>query len=136
MTEDQITYAVRACIYAVYKQLGPGLLESVYEEALVYELKKKNLHVEQQKKLPIIYDGVPLKSPLVIDLLVEGKVIIELKSVQELTNVHYKQLMTYLKLSKLYVGQLVNFNVNDIAEGIHRVFNSKARNLSYGPQRT
>ncbi len=127
MTEEQITYKIRGCIWEVYKRLGPGLLESIYEQALVYELQKAELITEQQKDIPIYYDGFQLDHPLKLDILVEDKVIIELKSVKELQEVHYKQLMTYLKLSNLYVGILVNFNVNDIDKGIHRIFNSKAK---------
>ena len=127
MDESQITYQVRGCIFEVYKDLGPGLLESVYEEALVYELQKKGLRFERQKDVPVIYKGIRLNSSLRLDLLIEDKVIVELKSVQELKDVHYKQLMTYLKLSHLYVGLLVNFSVDDILEGIHRIYNSKAK---------
>ncbi|MFI3240159.1 MAG: GxxExxY protein [Bacteroidales bacterium] len=125
MDEDQITYIIRGCIYTVYKHLGAGLLESIYEEALVIELEKAELKVERQVDIAIIYDGVELKNSLRLDILVESKVIIELKSVKEIQDIHYKQILSYLKLSNLYVGLLVNFNVNDIFKGIHRVYNSK-----------
>ena len=124
MTENEITYQIRGAIFDVYKKLGPGLLESVYEEAMVYELQKRGLSVERQKDVPICYDGHLLKTPLRIDLLVEGKVIIELKSVQEMREVFWKQTLTYLKLLNLKVGILVNFNVNDILDdAIHRIVN-------------
>ena len=124
MTENDITYQIRGAIYDVYKNLGPGLLESVYEEAMVYELQKRGLAVERQKEVPIQYDGHTLQTDLRLDLLVEGKVIIELKSVQEMRDVFWKQTRTYLRLLGLRVGILVNFNVDDILDdAIHRVLN-------------
>ena len=124
MTENDITYQIRGAIYDVYKNLGPGLLESVYEEALAYELQKRGLAVERQKEVPIQYDGHTLQTDLRLDLLVEGKVIIELKSVQEMRDVFWKQTRTYLRLLGLHVGILVNFNVDDILDdAIHRVLN-------------
>ena len=124
MTENEITYQIRGAIFDVYKKLGPGLLESVYEEAMVYELQKRGLSVERQKDVPICYDGHLLKTPLRIDFLVEGKVVVELKSVQEMREVFWKQTLTYLKLLNLKVGILVNFNVNDILDdAIHRIVN-------------
>ncbi len=127
MDEDQITYIVRDCIYKVYKNLGPGLLESIYEEALAYELKKKAVRFERQKDVPVYYEGKLLSTALRLDVIVEDKVIIELKSVKELQDIHYKQLLTYLKLSGLYVGLLVNFNVDNIFDGMRRVYNPKVR---------
>ena len=125
MTENEITYQIRGAIYDVYKNLGPGLLESVYEEAMVYELQKRGLAVERQKEVPIVYDGHTLQTDLRLDLLVEGKVIIELKSVQEMRDVFWKQTRTYLRLLGLKVGILVNFNVDDILDdAIHRVVNN------------
>lgn len=94
MTDNEITYQVRGAIYDVYKALGPGLLESVYEEALVYELKQRGLQVERQKSVPILYKGNMLNSELRLDLLVENQVIIELKSVEEMKKVFGKQLLT------------------------------------------
>jgi GxxExxY protein len=124
MTDNQITYQIRGAIYDVYKKLGPGLLESVYEEAMVYELEKKGLKVERQLEVPIHYDGHILKTPLRLDLLVEDRVVVELKSVKELQEVFFKQTRTYLRLLDLKVGILVNFNTDDILEdSIHRVVN-------------
>lgn len=124
MTENEISYQIRGAIYNVYKELGPGLLESVYEEALVYELQKRGLSVERQLDVPIHYDGHLLKTPLRLDLLVEGKVIVELKSVKELQDVFFKQTRTYLRLKGLKLGILVNFNTDDILNNsIHRVIN-------------
>ena len=124
MRENEITYEIRGAIYDVYKNLGPGLLESVYEEAMVYELQKRGLAVERQKDVPIRYDGHLLKTELRVDLLVEGMVVVELKSVEEMRAVFWKQTLTYLRLLNLKVGILVNFNVNDIlSNAIHRIIN-------------
>ena len=124
MTENQISYQIRGAIYDVYKTLGPGLLESVYEEALCYELEQRGMKVERQKQVPVIYKGVTLKSDLRLDLLVDDKVIIELKSVSEMRDVFFKQTLTYCKLLNKKLGILVNFNVNDILDGaIFRVAN-------------
>ena len=124
MTENEISYQIRGAIYDVYKTLGPGLLESVYEEALVYELEQRGLTVERQMQVPIVYKGVTLKTDLRLDLLVEDKVIVELKSVTEMKDVFYKQTLTYCKLLNKKLGILVNFNVDDILDGaITRVAN-------------
>ena len=125
MTDNDITYQIRGAIYDVYKALGPGLLESVYEEAMVYELQKRNLKVERQKEVPIHYDGHVLKTQLKLDLLVEDRVVVELKSVKEMQDVFWKQTRTYLRLLGLNVGILVNFNTDDILDNsIHRVVNN------------
>ena len=123
MTENDITYEIRGAIYDVYKALGPGLLESVYEEALVFELEQRGLSVERQKQVPIIYKGNVLKTELRLDLLVEDKVIVELKSVEEMKKVFNKQLLTYLRLLDKKVGLLVNFNTENILQSIYRVIN-------------
>ena len=125
MTDNEITYQIRGAIYDVYKNLGPGLLESVYEEAMVYELQKRGLKVERQVEVPIHYDGHLLKTSLRLDLLVEGRVIVELKSVKEMQDVFWKQTRTYLRLLGLNVGILVNFNTDDILDdSIHRIVNN------------
>ena len=123
MTINEITYEIRGAIYEVYKNLGPGLLESVYEEALVYELEKRGLKVERQKPVPIIYKGVTLTTDLRLDLLVEESVIVELKSVEEMKKLFSKQLLTYLRLMNKKVGLLVNFNTDNILSSITRVAN-------------
>ena len=123
MTDNELTYQIRGAIYDVYKALGPGLLESVYEEALAYELQQRGLMVERQKLVPIIYKGNVLKTELRLDILVEGRVIVELKSVEEMKKVFYKHLLTYLRLMNLNVGILVNFNTDNILESIDRVVN-------------
>ena len=123
MTDNEITYEIRGAIYDVYKALGPGLLESVYEEALAFELSQRGLHIERQRTIPIVYKGVELHSPLRLNLLVEGQVIVELKSVEEMKKVFRKQLLTYLRLMNLHVGILVNFNTDNILTSMERVVN-------------
>ena len=107
----------------MYKNLGPGLLESVYEAALLHELKKHNLEVKSQVVLPVLYDGINLEIGFRLDIVVEDKVIIEIKSVEDLSKLHFKQLLTYLKLSRKKVGILVNFNCENITENIKRIVN-------------
>ena len=121
MLHSELTYKIRGAIFKVYNHWGPGLFEQIYEKSLVYQLRKEGLKVDQQVPLPVIYDGYRLPCDYRLDLLVEDKVVIELKSVEELKPVHFKQLMTYLKIAEKKVGLLVNFNVNDMATGIHRV---------------
>ncbi len=123
MTDNQLSYEIRGAIYEVYNTLGPGLLESVYEEALCYELQQRNLKVERQQEVPIRYKNTDLSTPLRLDIIVEDTVIIELKSVHELQDVHYKQLLTYLRLLDKHLGILVNFNTDDINSSIRRVIN-------------
>ena len=121
MTENELTYQIRGAVWDVYNDLGPGLLESVYEEALCYELEQRGLRVERQKPVPIVYKGNVLKTDLKLDIMVEDKIIIELKSVEELKPVFYKQTKTYLKLMNKRIGLLVNFGEYDMKEGIHRI---------------
>ena len=123
MTPNEITYEIRGAIYDVYKELGPGLLESVYEEALCFELEQRGLSIERQKQVPVIYKGSRLKTDLRLDILVEDKVIIELKSVEEMKKVFSKQLLTYLRLMDKRIGILVNFNTDDILTSITRIAN-------------
>ena len=123
MTDNELTYQIRGAIFEVYNTLGPGLLESVYEEALVFELQQQGLHVERQLEVPIKYKGNELKTALRLDLLVENQVIVELKSVEEMKPVFAKQLLTYLRLLNKRVGLLVNFSSNNIREGIIRIAN-------------
>ena len=123
MTETEITYEIRGAIYDVYKALGPGLLESVYEEALCFELEQRGLNVERQKQVPLVYKGNVLKTELRLDLIVEDMVIVELKSVEEMKKVFAKQLLTYLRLMGKKVGLLVNFNTDDILTSITRIAN-------------
>lgn len=123
MTENEISYKIRGAIFNVYNNLGSGLLESAYETALKIELEKAGLLVETQVYLPIVYGGVTIPKAYRIDILVEKKVIIELKAVQHVSDVFYKQLLTYLKMTGLKLGILVNFDATDIASSIHRSVN-------------
>ena len=123
MAINEITYEVRGAIYDVYKNLGPGLLESIYEEALVFELERRGLKVERQKPVPVFYQGNMLATELRLDLLVEDEVIIELKSVEEMKKVFSKQLLTYLRLLNKKIGILVNFNTDNILTSIQRIIN-------------
>lgn len=123
MTENEISYTIRGAIFNVYNQLGPGLLESAYEAAMLHELRKTNLKVQSQVALPMIYDTVKVDIGYRLDILVENKVIIEIKSVETILDVHHKQLITYLKLSGLKLGLLVNFNSSDISKSIFRKVN-------------
>ena len=123
MTENEITYKIRGAIFEVYNTLGPGLLESTYEAALHYELLEMGLSVERQTGIPLIYKDINLEIGYRLDLIVEKKVIIEIKSVSELAAVHFKQLSTYLKLLDLRLGILVNFNTDNIRESILRIAN-------------
>lgn len=124
MTENEISYEIRKAIYEVYNETGPGLLESTYEHALKYELEAAGLNVKSQVTIPVIYKGFTLPTNYRIDLLIEDKVIIELKSVEELNSVHHKQVITYLKLSNLKLGILVNFNTNNLNSNIIRKVNN------------
>jgi GxxExxY protein len=124
MNENEITYKLRGSIFKVHNNLGPGLLESVYEAALIHELKKEGLKVESQVSIPVIYDNINLELGFRLDLLVGDKVIVEIKSVETLAPVHHKQLLTYLKLTDKKLGLLVNFNTDEITDGIKRIVNN------------
>jgi GxxExxY protein len=124
MTENDISHKIRGAVFNVFNTLGPGLLESVYEAALKYELQKENIVVENQVAVPVFYDEVKLDLGFRIDLLVDNKVIIEIKSVELLAPVHHKQLLTYLKLTNKKLGLLINFNTDNITSGIVRIVNN------------
>lgn len=123
MTENEISYIIRGAIFKVYNELGPGLFESVYEVTLCYELKKAGLKIQSQVGLPVIYDDVRMDIGFRLDILVEDKVIIEIKSIEYLAEVHHKQLLTYLKLANKRLGILVNFNSSDMTKSIFRKVN-------------
>lgn len=124
MTENEISYKIRGAIFNVYNRVGPGLLESAYESALAYELSKQGLDVKTQVGLPFVYESIELQIGYRIDILLENKVIIEIKSVEQLADIHYKQLSTYLKLSDIKLGILVNFNTDRIDTTIKRIVNN------------
>jgi len=124
LTENQLSKIIFDCALKVHRSLGPGLLESSYEECMFYELGKLGLRVVKQKALPLIYEEVKLEIGYRVDLLVENKVIIEVKSVEALNDIHLAQVLTYLKLSGCKLGLLINFNVTMIKNGIRRVVNN------------
>jgi len=123
MTENDISYKIRGAIFNVYNELGPGLLESIYTKALAYEIRKAGLKVKCEVPVPVIYDDIDLGIGFRLDLLVENKVIVEIKSVENLAKIHHKQVLTYLKVTELYLAILVNFNIDDITKGIYRKVN-------------
>ncbi|HLG35199.1 MAG TPA: GxxExxY protein [Bacteroidia bacterium] len=124
MTENEISYIIRGAIFKVYNTLGPGLLESVYVAALVYELKKAGLLAVTEVALPVIYETEKLNLGFRMDILVEDLVIIEVKSIEQLTEVHHKIVLTYLKLSCKKLAILVNFNTDNIEKNIFRKVNN------------
>ena len=123
MTENDISYKVRGAIFNVFNAFGPGLLESVYVTVLAADLRNQDLKVRKEVPVPVIYNEQTLEVGFRIDLLIEEKVIIEVKSVDALAPVHHKQILTYLRLTNLKLGILVNFNVDQIADGIFRKVN-------------
>ncbi len=123
MDENYLTRTIIGCAMKVHTELGPGLLESAYEECLFYELQKTGLSVFKQKALPLIYQEVHLDTGYRIDLFVENKIIVEIKAVKEFNDVHLAQVLTYLKLSKCRYGLLINFNVTSLRDGIKRIIN-------------
>jgi GxxExxY protein len=121
MKENEISKIIIGCAIEVHKQLGPGLLESAYQEFLFYELKQAGLEVQKEKPMPIVYKEVKLDHGYRIDLLVENKVVVEIKSVEELNDVHTAQVLTYLKLGNYKLGLLLNFHVSLLKDGIKRI---------------
>jgi len=120
VTDNEITRAIIGAAIEVHKRLGPGLLESAYEECLLHELRTRNLSVERQKGLPVIYKEVKLDCGYRLDLLVEGRVVVELKSVENLAPIHEAIILTYLRLSGQRTGLLINFNVTVLKDGVRR----------------
>lgn len=124
MTENEISYKIIGTAIELHKAIGPGLLESTYENALAYDLREIGLVVQQQVPIPFIYKEVRMDIGYRLDLLVENKVIIEIKSLESLAPVHSAQLLTYLKLSEKKLGLLINFNTHVLKSGIHRIVNN------------
>lgn len=124
MNENEIARKVVDAAYHVHRNLGPGLLESVYEKVLVYELNKRRLKTESQTPIPIVYDNLKFDEGFRADVIVEGKVILELKSVENILPVHKKQLLTYLRLANMKLGLLINFGARFIRDGINRIANN------------
>lgn len=123
MHENDISQMVFDAGLMVHRNLGPGLLESAYEECLYYELLKTGLYIEKQKAMPLIYEEIKMDVGYRLDFLIEGKVVVEIKSVESLNEVHLAQVLTYLKLSKCKLGLLINFNVNLFKVGYRRILN-------------
>ena len=124
MTENELSKIVFNCALKVHQNLGAGLLESAYEECLFYELMKTGLDIQKQKALPLVYEEVKLDIGYRIDIIIENKLILEIKSVEALNDIHFAQLLTYLKLTNCKLGMLINFNVLLIKNGIKRVVNN------------
>ena len=124
MDENELFYKIIGVALNLHKTIGPGLLESAYENALAFDLKEEGLNVQQQVAMPFIYKEVHLEVGYRIDLIVENKVLIEIKSVENVLPVHFSQTLTYLKLSGLKLGLLINFNSKILKEGIHRIVNN------------
>ena len=125
MHENEIANKVIGCAIDVHKVLGPGLLESAYHECLYYKLQKEGLKLQKEKPMPLVYEEVHLECGYRIDILVEDKVVIEIKSVEALNNVHMAQTLTYMKLGDYKLGLLINFNVSLLKQGVKRIINGK-----------
>ncbi|MGG5207792.1 GxxExxY protein [Chryseobacterium sp. MIQD13] len=125
MKENEISFYVRKCIFSVYNELGPGLLEKVYEKALAYELGNNGLIVKTQIPMNLKFKDTVIESGFIADIIVEDKVIIEVKAVTDIGNIHHQQLLTYLKLTGLKLGILVNFNTDYISKSIFRKVNGE-----------
>ena len=123
MEYEELTGKIIKCAMDVHTALGPGLLENVYKECLFYKLCKTGFYVEKEKPLPLVYEGVSLDCSYKIDLLVENNIVIELKSVKKIEDIHLAQILTYMKLGKYKVGLIINFNVSSLKDGIKRVVN-------------
>jgi len=123
MTENEISKMVYDLCLMIHRKYGPGLFERVYEEILCYELNKMNIYFTRQEEIQLVHEEIKMEVGFKADVIIEHKVILELKSVEELMPVHYKQLLTYLKLTDLKLGLLINFNVNLMKDGIHRIVN-------------
>jgi len=123
MHENELSYKIRGAAFKVHTELGPGLFESVYEIALEHELQKERLDVKRQLGIPVQYDGLKMDQGYRADLLVGGKVIVEIKSIETLLDVHYKQLLTYIRLADIRLGLLMNFNSVSLKDSITRIVN-------------
>ena len=124
MNENEISYLIRGAAFKVYQKIGPGLLESAYEQALVHELKLIGLEVSNQIGVPFIYDEIQINVGYRLDIIVNDKVIIEVKSVENLAELHHKQLLTYLRLTGKKLGLLINFNSTDLSKSMYRIVNN------------
>jgi len=124
MLDKELTGLVLKCAFKVHSNLGPGLLESVYQHCLAYEMSRAGLAIEMERPLPVIYEGVKLNCGYRLDLVVENRLILEIKSVDGLAPIHFAQVLTYLKISGFELGLLLNFNVESMKNGIRRIVNN------------
>jgi len=124
MTENEISFKIIGIAIEIHNELGPGLLESAYEYSLSYELRNAGFKVNQQVPMPLIYKDIKMECGYRVDIMVENKIIVEIKSVETLAPVHFSQTLTYLKLSDCKLGLLINFNVVKLKDGIHRIVNN------------
>ena len=124
MTENEIAHKIIGIALEIHKKLGPGLLESVYENILEYDLKEAGLKIDTQVPIPLVYKEIKMDAGFRLDLLIENKVIVEIKSIETLAPVHFAQTLTYLKLSNLKLALLINFNTAKLKDGIHRIVNN------------
>tara|TARA_R110002072_G_scaffold9239_1_gene45300 strand:+ start:7753 stop:8136 length:384 start_codon:yes stop_codon:yes gene_type:complete len=124
MNENELSYLVIGLALELHKNVGPGLLESAYENALAFDLRKSGLDIKQQVPMPFVYKEIKMEVGYRIDLVVENKLLIEVKSIDSLAPVHFSQLLTYLRLSDKKLGLLINFNCKYLKDGIHRIVNN------------
>jgi GxxExxY protein len=123
MNENELSNLIIGAALSIHRDIGPGLLESVYEECFDFELRERDLKFERQKHIPLIYKNIKLEGAFRADFIIEDKIIVELKAVESIANTHKSQLLTYLKLTDLKLGLLINFNNSLLKDGIHRVVN-------------
>lgn len=123
MTENELATVALDIAFNIHRKYGPGLFESVYEEVFCYELSKEGIPYKRQQNIPFVHEAIKLEAGFRADVIIDNKIILELKSVEALADVHFKQVLTYLKLSDLKLGLLVNFNVTLLKNGIHRIAN-------------
>ena len=124
MTENEVATLALDIAFSIHRKYGPGLFESVYEEIFCYELSKKEVFFTRQQAIPLMHEEVKLEAGFRADVIIENKVIVEIKSIEALAHIHYKHVLTYLKLSCLKLGLLINFNVVLLKDGIHRIANN------------
>jgi GxxExxY protein len=132
--DNKLTQAVMDCLFQVHSAMGPGLLESIYEECLAHEFTKRNIAFERQKSIPLVYDGISLASPLKLDFLIEEKIILELKSTEKHNPVYEAQIISYLKLADKKIGFLANFGTPLIKDGVRRFVNKNQSSFSVPPR--
>jgi GxxExxY protein len=124
MNENELSKIIVNASFEIHSEIGSGLFESVYEEILCYELNDKGLFIERQKPIPIYWNGIKMEKAFVADIIVDDAVIIEIKSIEKLGNIHFKQLLNYLKLTEMKLGLLINFNEEYLKNGIKRIVNN------------